>query len=251
MRRTRALARVCSVLQPHSAGEEAAARREAVEDRSGPRPAACVEAMPSGINGGGEGAEKAAEPEVRPKPRRATAWQGRPASQKELQNFLFEQKINWWRGPEACRAGHPRGFLTAVTVRCPLPDKRLPATPGSPPATPAGFRQRQGLPATGMCCFPAIQLARSFVVLGCLGVATLVRTGLPGVGPRSGGESSVSGFQPQNRGFLPWRSNAELGPYLGEIGVCSWDRRIRDLRSRGTGRYACWRAKNFSTHPLC
>ena len=109
-----------------------------------------------------------------------------------------------------------------------MPDKRLPATPGSPPATPAGFRQRQGLPATGMCCFPAIQLARSFVVLGCLGVATLVRTGLPGVGPRSGGESSVSGFQPQNRGFLPWRSNAELGPYLGEIGVCSWDRRIRD-----------------------
>ena len=89
MRRTRARARVCDVLQPHSAGEATKDRRRAdeVEDRA----AACgrVEEMPRGIIEGGEGVEEAAEPAVRPKPGRATAWQGRSAEMTKN----FEQKI--------------------------------------------------------------------------------------------------------------------------------------------------------------
>ena len=48
--------------------------------RTGPQPAACVEEVPSGTNEEEKELRRRPNPKVRPKPRRATAWQGRPAS---------------------------------------------------------------------------------------------------------------------------------------------------------------------------
>ena len=76
--------------------------------------------------------------------------------------------------------------------------------------------------------FPAIQLSRSLACVGLLGVATPVRASR-GLGRAAVGKARFPAFSHKTGVSSPWRSNAELGPYLGEIGVFSWDRRIRDF----------------------
>ena len=71
--------RVCVVRCNPTLQAKKQGRRAAVELEAEPQPAACVEEVLKSTTTGGEGAVGAAEPAVRPKPGRATAWQGQPA----------------------------------------------------------------------------------------------------------------------------------------------------------------------------